>query len=143
MAIYVGIAVKEHDETYVVAATAWFSNTPVFNTTGMTLDYMRDKLLSMVVTENPDKHKAIKAAANRTLEKLYIRRIIPLPRVNGSDVILFVPPSLKKEEFPIKSKVETKHWLVRGARRALAEWIGAKNARKQKRRRKRTSRSTR
>lgn len=138
MAIYVGIAVKEHDGIFIAATTAWFSNTPVFGTTGMTLTYMREKLLSVVITENTDKLKAVSAATNRTLEKLFIRRIIPLPRADGSGVILFIPPSLKKQTFPAPTRVETKHWLVRGARRALAEWIGAKNARKQKRRRKRT-----
>ena len=134
MAIFIGIAVKEYDEKFVAAATAWFANTPVFNITGMTLDYMREKRLSVVIIENSNKLKAISAATNRTLEKLFVRRIIPLPRTDGSDVILFVPPSLKKQEFPTVSRVETKHWLVRGARRALAEWIGAENARKQKRR---------
>jgi len=141
MAIYVGIAVKEHDEKFVTAATAWFSNTPVFSTTGMTLAYMKEKLLSVVVTENPDKLKSIRAATNRTLEKLYIRRIIPLPRADGSDVILFVPPSLKTEEFPASTRVETKHWLIRGARRALSEWIGAKNAQKPRRRKRASSRT--
>lgn len=141
MAIYVGIAVKKHDEKFVTAATAWFANTPVFNTTGMTLGYMKEKLLSVVITENPDKLKSIHAATNRTLEKLFIRRIIPLPRASGSDVILFVPPSLKSHEFPAPTQVETKHWLIRGAQRALAEWIGAKNAQKSRRRKRASSRT--
>lgn len=141
MSIYIGIAVTKHDNKFVVAATTWFSGTPVFNTVGMTLDYMKEKLLSVVITENTDKVIALRAAANRTLERLYIRRIIPLPRAEGSDVVLFVTPSLKKYNYPVPIKVETKHWLVRGARRALAEWIGVKNVKKQKRRKRTSSRS--
>jgi hypothetical protein len=136
MAIYVGIAFKEHDGKIAVAATSWFANTPVFNTHGMTLERMQDKLLSVIFVENPDKIKAINAAAQRTLEKLFVRKIISLPQAEGNDVILFIPPRLKKHTFVIPHQLETKHWLIRGAARALAEHLGAKNV-------KRTSKRTR
>ena len=130
MAIYVGVAFKEHDEKVAVAATAWFTNTPVFNTHGMTLERMRDKLLSIVFVENPNKINAINAAVQRTLEKLFIRRVIPLPQAEGNDITLFIPPRLKKHKFVIPHQIETKHWLIRGAARALAEHLGAKNAKR-------------
>jgi len=128
MAIYVGMAFKEQNKKVAVAATAWFANTPVFKTHGMTLDYMRNKLLSVVFVENPNKINAINAAVQRTLEKLYIRRILELPQAEGNDILLFVPPRFKNSVFIVPHKVETKHWLIRGATRALAEWLGAKNA---------------
>jgi hypothetical protein len=130
MAIHVGIAFKEHEGKVAVVATAWFANTPVFNTHGMTLERMQDKLLSVVFIENPDRISAINTAAQRTLEKLFIRQTIPLPQAEGNDIILFIPPRFKKYKFVIPTQIETKHWLIRGATRALAEYLGAKNVRK-------------
>lgn len=126
MGIYVGIAFKEHAEKFTVAAISWFANTPVFNIHGMTLEHMQNKLLSVVFVENLNKIKAINAAAQRTLEKLFIRKIISLPQAEGNDIILFIPPRLKKHTFVIPYQLETKHWLIRGATRALAEHLGAK-----------------
>lgn len=134
MAIHVGIAFKEHNGKVTVAATAWFAGTPVFNTHGMTLEHMQDKLLSVVFVENSNKIKAINAAAQRTLEKLFIRKVISLPQVDDNDITLFIPPRLKKHTFVIPHQLETKHWLIRGAARALAEHLGAKNAKQASRR---------
>lgn len=142
MGFSIGIALKEYHGKFVVMAACWFTGTPVFNTRGMTLPYMQDKLLSIVVTKAPDEVTAINAAAQRTLEKLYIKRVIKIPPAPGTEITLLVPPYLKKNTFIVPHKPDAKHWLVRGAKRALAEWIGAENVRKQ-RRRKRTSRRTR
>ena len=132
MGVRVGIAFKEQGGKVHVAATSWFANTPVFTTHGMTLDHMRDKLLSVVFIENINKINAINAAAQRTLEKLFVRKIITLPQAEGNDIIIFIPPRLKKHVFVIPRQLETKHWLIRGAVRALAEHLGAKNARDKK-----------
>ena len=142
MGFYIGTAIKEYNGKYVVAATCWFAGIPLFSTRGMTLPYMKEKLLSVVIVQAKGDVKAINAAAQRTLERLFIKRIVQLPKPPNKNITLLIPPSMKKHEFIFKHKSDAKHWLVRGAKRALAEWIGAQNVRNQ-RRRKRPSKAAR
>lgn len=143
MSFYIGTAVLQRDDEYVVTATCWFSGTPVFNTRGMTLPFMQQKLLSVITVRNKNAVAGINAAANRTVERLFIRKLVKLPSNTPEDVVLLVPPYLKKNSFVVKHIPDAQHWLVRGAKRATAEWIGAQDVKQQRRRRKRTPKGSR
>lgn len=120
--IQVGIAhLQDAPDVYLVAAVTWYNFQPNFSTHGMTLPYMKKNLLSVVVVPGETLPKAINVAANRTLEKLLIRRRL-VPQ-SPPQVELIVKPALKNERFILPHRPQTQHWLLNAANRALDAWL--------------------
>lgn len=122
MRFLVGLAIKQ-DEPVTVAATCWYQRTrPHFSTYAMTLSHMREKLLALVHTVGPDVETTVDAALFRVAEKLYLKEKIANPDNGDPPIRVYVPPGFKDFTFKYPHEVKRNHWLLTGAKRALAEW---------------------
>jgi hypothetical protein len=108
---------------HIVAAVTWYNAQPNFSTHGMTIPYMRETLLSVVFTSGGGLVKTVNAAAQRTVERLFIRRVL-IPGTEGTPQLeLLVRPALKRETFVLPSCPKVQHWLLNAADRALDAWL--------------------
>ncbi len=118
-----GIAIsKESEHDFVVAAVTWFTASPPrFVTRGFTLPYVKENLISTIVTNNITQSKTMNAACHRTIEQLLVQKwIIP---GRPLQIELLVKPFLAKEHFLLPSKKTKSHWLLNAADTVLTAWL--------------------
>jgi hypothetical protein len=108
---------------HVVSAVTWYNAQPDFSTHGMTIPYMKQVLLSVVFTHAENLKTAVNAAAQRTVEKLFIRRILIPGKERTPQIELLVRPALKNENFVLPHCPKAQHWLLNAADRALDAWL--------------------
>jgi hypothetical protein len=123
MRYVVGVRTTEHkDGSSTAVAVTWFNTSPPFSVHGMTLEFMRQRLLAVVRTDSSSPQKAINAALQRTAEKLYVRQLTLNP-VNGDPAFsIVIQPKNHKCDIRFPFKTQKKHWLLTGAKRALDAW---------------------
>lgn len=123
MRYVVGVLTTKNDnDTITAIALTWFSHPPPFSIHGMTLDYMRQRLLAVVRTTNVTTEKAINAALQRTAEKLYIKKRCPNPVNDDPALNVIIQPKDSQYKFCFPVTVQKNHWLLTGAKRAITDW---------------------
>jgi hypothetical protein len=108
---------------YIVSAVTWYNTQPDFSTHGMTIPYMKKVLLAVVFTQGEVLRAAVNAAAQRTVEKLFVRRILIPGKERTPQIELLVKPTLKNETFILPHCPKAQHWLLNAADRALDAWL--------------------
>lgn len=116
------IAINQDTPHILLAALTWYKQgKPDFSTRRMTLPFMRQNFLSVVVVNNVDLTSAIDAACNRTVETLLIRRHLRPGAKLGIEIL--VKPALSKATFPFPIEAKKHHWLLTAAETALDAWL--------------------
>ncbi len=125
MRYVVGIrTIDKKDGPSIAIALTWFNSAPPFSVHGMSLKFMRRRLLATVKTQNATAELAINAALQRSAEKLYLKQLIPNP-VNGDPAFsIILQPKNQHCEVCYPFKIQKKHWLLTGAKRAYDTWPG-------------------
>jgi hypothetical protein len=122
MLVEIGIAVtKETPEDIIVAAVAWPKFVePPFPKRGLTLQYMKENMLSVLVLKGTNREKVLNVICSRTVEKLLVKQII---LSTANDIKLLVKPALKRVKFRFPHECPRKHWLLNAADKALQDWM--------------------
>jgi len=108
---------------HVVSAVTWYNAQPDFSTHGMTIPYMKKVLLAVIFTQGESLRTAINAAAQRTVERLFVKRILIPGKERIPQIELLVKPVLKNETFLLPHCPKAQHWLLNAADRALDAWL--------------------
>ena len=123
MRYVVGVITTENgNSTSTAVALTWFHTRPPFSSHGMTMDFMRQRLLAIIKTNGSTPEQAINAALQRTAEKLFTKSLTLNP-LNGDPALhTIIQPKNSNCNICFPFTVQKKHWLLTGAKRALEAW---------------------
>lgn len=122
MMFQMAIAINKETPHIFLAALTWYKKSkPTFSTRRMTLAFMKQNFLSVVIVGNSELEPAINAACNRTIETLLIHR--HLRPGTKLDIEVLVKPALSKATFPFPVEAKKQHWLLSAAENALDAWM--------------------
>jgi len=118
-AAYIAIATQRNDQfSYEAFAVAWFKHPEIF-TRGQPLEKLRIQLLATAHVRNASARNAVRAAANRTAERLVHRELLNMKNTQSVEILLEHPVHIK--DLPFDHREAKDHYLLKLARRFLKE----------------------
>lgn len=108
-------------DEFIIAALTYYQKAPDFSLYRLTLPVMREHFCATVFVRQSSLIAGINTAANRSIEKLLIRKMITPEKT--PQVELIVKPSLRGLEFVLPHVALSKHWLLNATQKALELWM--------------------
>jgi hypothetical protein len=119
MHFIIGITIKKLSQKFLVCAISQYSNFLQSSSKNL-----QKQILTTVFTKNKEDHIAINAAIHRTIEKLFLRKLITNPLNNYPPVTVIIPKKYSKKSYVLKTKIKDDYAILDKAKRTLQHKLG-------------------
>lgn len=121
--LLIAVETVRNQEPSMVMSAAWFGHPTIPNFDYENLDELHRRLIAYTSIHNENLEKAVNISIRRTLEKIYIRGILPTTDLRDLPLRAVLKPFFRPLNLCVPVSIVRKHWLITAARTLLKEMV--------------------